>query len=94
MIQAAMRMNCWQKHGFLRSQCVSTMIQTFHKFSDVLNTRKQQLEHSLSTVSVISWAAPQKLESQLFRARRIEGFVHYGSSNRIQLGCCNAGETL
>ena len=63
-------------------------------FSDVLDARKQQLEHSLSTVSVISWAAPQKLESQLFRARRIEGFVHYGSSNRIQLGCCNAGETL
>ena len=26
-------------------------------FSDVLNARKQQLERSLSTVSVISWAA-------------------------------------
>ena len=33
-------------------------------FSDVLNARKKQLVRSLSTVSVISWAASQKSESQ------------------------------
>ena len=38
-------------------------------FSDVLNARKQQLERSLSTVSVISWAASQKSESQHLGAR-------------------------
>ena len=87
MIQAAMRMNCWQKHGFLRSQCVSTMIQTFHKFSDVLNTRKQQLEHSLSTVSVISWAAcPDSNSSENSGTQQYEGFVHDGSSNKIRMG--------
>ena len=56
-------------------------------FSEVLNARKKQLERSLSTVSVISWAASQKSESQHLGARRIEGFVHDGSSNHIRLGC-------
>ena len=56
-------------------------------FSDVLNARKQQLECSLSTVSIISWAASQKSESQHLGARRIEGFVHDGSSKQIRLGC-------
>ena len=56
-------------------------------FSDVLNARKKQLVRSLSTVSVISWAASQKSESQHLGARRIEGFVHDGSSKQIRLGC-------
>ena len=56
-------------------------------FSDVLNAHKQQLQRSLSTVSVISWAASPKSESEYLGARRIEGFVHDGSSNRIRLGC-------
>ena len=56
-------------------------------FSDVLNASKQQLESSLSIVSVISWAAFQKSEPQHLSTQRIEGFVHYGSSNRIRLGC-------
>ena len=58
-------------------------------FSDILNARKQQLETlaSISTVSIISWAASQKSESQHLGARRIAGFVHDGSSNPIRLGC-------
>ena len=44
-------------------------------------------ESSLSTVSVISWAASQKSESQHLGARRIEGFVQDSSLNLIQLGC-------
>ena len=56
-------------------------------FSDVLNARKKQLVRSLSTVSVISWAASQKSESQHLGARRIEGFVHYCSSNQSRLNC-------
>ena len=56
-------------------------------FSDVLNASKKQLERILSTVSVISWAASQKSESQHLGARRIEGFVHYCSSNQSRLDC-------
>ena len=48
---------------------------------------KQQLESSLSTASVISWAACQESESEQLGARKIEGFVHNGSSNQIRLGC-------
>ena len=39
------------------------------------------------TVSVISWAGYQESESEYLGARRVEGFVPYGSSNRIRLGC-------
>ena len=64
-------------------------------FSDVLNARKQQLERSLSTVSVISWAASPKSESEHLGARRIEGFVHDGTepNSTGMLETCNAGET-
>ena len=37
-------------------------------FSDILNACKQQLERSLSTVSVISWAS----QSEYFGSRRVE----------------------
>ena len=44
--------------------------------SDILNTSKQQLECSLSTVLVTSWAACQESESEYFGAWQVEGFVH------------------
>ena len=58
-------------------------------FSDVLNTSKQQLEHSLSIVSVISWAASQKSESQHLEARRIEGFVHNWAQTQLDWDAWN-----
>ena len=56
-------------------------------FSDVLDTSKQQLECSLSTVSVISWAAcPDSNSSENSGTQQYEGFVHDGSSNQIRMG--------
>ena len=56
-------------------------------FSDVLDARKQQLERSLSTVSVISWAAcPDSNRSENSGTQQYEGFVHDGSSNHIRMG--------
>ena len=52
-------MNCWIT-WFLK---IIVGLDDDRDFSDVLNARKKQLEHSLSTVSVISWAASQKSES-------------------------------
>ena len=52
-------------------------------FSDVLNTCKQQLECSLSTVSVISWAAYQDSCAENSGSQQYEGFLHYGSYNQI-----------
>ena len=76
-----------RKMVFQRSTFVSTIVETFHKFSDNWNARKQQLERSLSTISGISWAASQESESDNSGPRRFEGFVHEDSSNRIWLGC-------
>ena len=56
-------------------------------FSNVLDARKQQLESSLSTDSVISWAACQDSNSsENPGAQQYEGFVHDGSSNQIRIG--------
>ena len=55
-------------------------------FSEVLNARKQQLERSHSTVSVILWAACPDSGSENLGAQLYEGFVHYGSSNQIRMG--------
>ena len=52
-------------------------------FSEVLNARKQQLERSHSTVSVISWAACPDSGSENLGAQLYEGFVHNGSSNQM-----------
>ena len=62
------------------------MIETC-QIMDVLDSCKQQLEHSLSTFSVISWAACQDSNSsENSSTQQYEGFVHYGSSNQIQMG--------
>ena len=56
-------------------------------FTDVFDVRKQQLERSLSTVSVISWAAcPDSNRSENSGAQQCEGLVHVGSSNQIRMG--------
>ena len=52
-------------------------------FSDILNASKQQLEHSLSSVLVISWAACQESESEHFGSQSVKCFVQDCSSNRI-----------
>ena len=62
---------------------ITVLLESGKDLSDILNARKQQLERSLSTVSVISWAACQESESDHLGSRRVEGFVHDGSSNRI-----------
>ena len=83
MIQAAMRMNSWQNMIFN----ITFRLDDGRGCSDFLNACKQQMERSLWTVSVISWAACQKSESEHLGARRVAGFVHDSSSNRIRLGC-------
>ena len=55
-------------------------------FSEVLNARKQQLERSHSTVSVILWAACPDSGSENLGAQLYECFVHDGSSNQIRMG--------
>ena len=55
-------------------------------FSEVLNARKQQLDHSFTTVSVISWAACPDSASQNSGAQQYEGFMHDGPSNQIRMG--------
>ena len=55
-------------------------------FSEVLNARKQQLERSHSTVSVISWVACPDSGSENLDAQLYEGFVHNGSSKQIPMG--------
>jgi hypothetical protein len=53
-------------------------------FSDLLDMRQQQLETSLASASVISWACVPPLASQDFNGMYVEGFVH--ASTHIRLG--------
>ena len=55
-------------------------------FSDLLNARKKQLDASLATASVITWAFADTagLGSQNLDCMYIEGFVH--ASTTIRLG--------
>jgi hypothetical protein len=57
-------------------------------FSDLLNARKQQLETSLASASIISWALAcantSQLDPQDSNRVYLEGFVH--ASTHIQLG--------
>ena len=48
-------------------------------FSEVLNARKQQLDRSLATVSVIYWAACQDSGPENSCSQQHGGFVHYCS---------------
>jgi hypothetical protein len=53
-------------------------------FSDLLDLRQQQLETSLASASVISWACVPPLVSQDLNGMYLDGFVH--ASTLIRLG--------
>ena len=63
---------------------ITVRLEDDRDFSDVLDARKQQLERSLSTVSVA--ACQDSNSSENSGAQQYEGFVHNGSSNQFRMG--------